>query len=207
MIGECRVLLGIQDFQHRRRGISPKVVSHLVDLVEQDKRIDGLGLFHALDDLAGHRTDVGSPVPADFRLVTHAAKADANELAAGCLRHRLSERGLSDARWSDETEDRPLQLLGPLLDGEVFDDSFLDLFQSVVIAVENLLRSAQILFDPGLHAPRNRKHPVQVVAYHSRFGAHRRHGLELLQFALRLVTGFLGKLRAGDLLLDFGDFV
>ena len=87
VIGERRVLFGIQHFQHRGCGISPKVVTHLVDLVEQDEWIDGLGLLHALDDLAGHRTDIGSPVPADFRLVAHAAQADANELAAGCPCH------------------------------------------------------------------------------------------------------------------------
>ena len=39
-------------------------------------------LLHPLDDLAGERADVGAPVPADRRLVVHAAERDADELAA-----------------------------------------------------------------------------------------------------------------------------
>ncbi len=53
------------------------------------------------------------------------------------LRDRLAERGLADARRSDQAQDRALHLLHALLHGEIFDDAFLDLLQAEVIGVEH----------------------------------------------------------------------
>src|SRR6185295_20141031 len=129
---------------------------HLVNLVQQEKRVRGLGLAHRLDDLSGHRADIGASVTADLRLVTNATERYANEFAAGRLGDRLAERGLAHAGRPDETEDRSGQLVGPLLDREILDDAFLDLLQAIVIGVENLLGQIQVLFDLALLVPRNR---------------------------------------------------
>ena len=55
-------------------GSPAEVLAHLVDLVQQDQRVGRLRLLHRLDDLAGHRADIGPPVTADLGLVTHAAQ-------------------------------------------------------------------------------------------------------------------------------------
>ena len=140
VVVEGVVLLRVEHFQQRRRRIAAPVGAELVDLVEQEERIGRLRLLHRLDDLAGHRADIGAPVTADFRLVAHAAKRHAHELAARGLGDRLAERGLADARRTDEAQDRALHLAGALLHGEIFEDALLDLLEPVMIVVEDLSR-------------------------------------------------------------------
>ncbi len=45
----------------------------------------------------------------DLGLIVYAAERDAHEVAAGRLRDRLAERGLADARRTDQAQDRPGQ--------------------------------------------------------------------------------------------------
>ena len=82
VVVEGGVLLRVQHLQQRRGRIAAPVGAQLVDLVQQEQRIGGLRLLHALDDLAGHRADIGAPVAADLRLVAHAAQRHAHEVAA-----------------------------------------------------------------------------------------------------------------------------
>jgi hypothetical protein len=72
VIVEGAVLLGIEHFEQRRGRISAKVGRHLVDLVEKEQRIAHAALGQILDDLAGHGTDIGASMAADFRLVSNA---------------------------------------------------------------------------------------------------------------------------------------
>ncbi len=111
---------------------------HLVDLIQQEQRIVHAGLGHVLHDLARHRTDIGAAMAADLRLIAHAAERHAHELAIGGARHALAERGLADARWTDQAQDRALDLLDPLQHGQIFDDALLDLVEAVVILVQDL---------------------------------------------------------------------
>ena len=207
VVHEGRVLLRVEHLEQRRRRIAAEIHAHLVDLVEQEERIGFLGLLHRLDDLAGHRADIGAPVAADLGLVAHAAQRHADELAAGRLGDRLAERGLADAGRADEAEDRPLQLLLAALHGEVFDDAVLDLVEAVVVGVEHLLREVQVLLDLGVLAPRDRQQPVEIVAHHRGFRRHRRHRAQLLQLGLRLLAGLLGELGLLDARLDLGGLV
>ena len=68
------VLLGVQNFEQRRRRVAAKIVSELVDLVEQYERVDDAGLLHHLNDLSRQRADVGAAMPANFGLVAHPAQ-------------------------------------------------------------------------------------------------------------------------------------
>ena len=180
VVVERRVLLRIEHLQQGRRRVAAEVLAHLVDLVEQDERVGGLGLLHRLDDLAGHRADIGAAVTADLGLVTHAAERHAHELAAGRLGDRLAERGLADARRADEAQDRAGEPVGALLHGEILDDAVLDLVEAVVVVVEHVLGDGEILLDLRLLAPRNAEHPVEIVAHDRRLGRHRRHLAQLL---------------------------
>ena len=144
---------------------------------------------------------------ADLALVADAAERDADELTARGAGDRLAERGLAHARGANEAEDRPLQLLRALLDGEVFDDTFLDLLEPVMIGVEHLLGVVQILLDARLGAPRDRQHPVEVIAHDGGLGRHRRHVLELLELALGLFARLFRQLGLGDAGFELGDLV
>src|ERR1700677_4196038 len=147
MVIERRVLFGVEHFEQGRRRIAAKIHAHLIDLVEQEERIRRLGLAHRLDNLARHRTDVGAPMSANLRFVAHAAERHTNKLPARRFRDGLAERGLADTWWTDEAQNRPGQLVGALLDGEILDDTLLDFVQAEMISVQNRLRGREILLD------------------------------------------------------------
>src|SRR5262245_44671139 len=88
MIGEELVLLRIEYFEQRGRGIAPEVGRKLVDLIEQDQRVNASRLLHCADDAARHRADVSAAVAPNLRFVAHASKTDPHEVAAhgGCDR-------------------------------------------------------------------------------------------------------------------------
>ena len=207
VVVEGVVLLGVEHLEQRRRRIAAEIGAHLVHLVEQEQRVRRLRLPHRLDDLAGHRADIGPAVTADLGLVAHAAERHAHEVAAGRLRDRLAERGLADAGRSDQAQDRAGQLVGALLHGEILDDALLDLLQAVVIRVEGLLGLPEVLLDLRLLVPRDRQQPVEVVAHDRRLGGHRRHLAELLELMVRLVARFLRELGLLDLVLELGELV
>ena len=207
VVVEGVVLLGVEHLEQGRRRVAAEIGAHLVDLVEQEQRVDLLRLPHRLDHLAGHRADIGAAVAPDLGLVAHAAEAHAHELAARGARDRLAERGLADAGRADQAKDRALQLVGAVLHREIFDDAVLDLLQPVMILVEDLLRLVEVALDLALDAPRDRQQPVEIVAHDGRLGRHRAHLAELLQLAERLLAGLLGELGLLDLLLDLGEVV
>src|SRR6516162_1358361 len=62
----------------------------------------------------------------------------------------------------DQAQDGAGQLVGALLDGEVFDDPLLDLVKTIMIIVENLLGEFEVLLDLGPLRPRDRQEPVEV---------------------------------------------
>src|SRR5690606_34871382 len=59
MVDEGGILFRVKHFQHGGGRIAAEIHRHLVDLVEQEQRVLHAHLGHVLDDLAGHRTDVG----------------------------------------------------------------------------------------------------------------------------------------------------
>ena len=67
------------------------------------RRKSGLEVFpfHFLNNLARHRTDVGSPVTAYFSLVTDTAERHAHEVPARGLGDRFTERRLACPGRSD----------------------------------------------------------------------------------------------------------
>ncbi len=204
---ELAVLFGVEHFEQRRSGIAAEVLAQLVDLVEQEQRVDLARLLEVGDDFARERADIGAPVPADFRFVAHAAERLAHEFASRRLGDALAQRGLADARRADEAQDRPLQLARARLHREIFDDPILDLLEAVVIGIEHLLRLADVFLDLALLAPGQVEQHVQIIADDRRFGAHRLHALELLELGFGLFAGFLAELGLGDLFGQFGDFV
>src|ERR1700722_1675250 len=207
MVVEGRILLGIEHLQQRRGRIAAPIGAELVHLVQQEERVRGLRLLHALNDLAGHGADIGSAVAADFGLVAHAAQRHAHEAAPGGPRHRLAERGLAHAGRSDQTQDRPLYLAHAVLHREVFEDAFLDLLQAVMIVVEHAFGGADVALHLGAVLPGNRQQPVEIVAHHLRLGRHRTHGAKFLHFAQRLVARLFGKFGFVDAFFELGEFV
>src|SRR5207342_3961630 len=102
---------------------------------------------------AGERTDVGASMTTDLGFVTDAAETDADKFATERAGDRLTERGLSDARGSDETENRTLHFVFELPHGEIFKDPFLHFLQIVVVLIEHFGGSLEVEIVLGFFGP------------------------------------------------------
>src|SRR5690349_16048864 len=146
-------------------------------------------------------------MPANFGFVPHAAQGLAHELTAGRTSDRAPKRRLADARRSDEAEDRPLQLVRPGLDREIFDDPLLDLLEAVMVLVEDALRFRNVLLELRLLAPWQAQQDVAIVPSNSRLGGHRRHRAQLLELGSGASARLLAEPRLPNLLGEFGELV
>ena len=182
MVVEGEILLRVEHFQQRRRRIAAKIHGHLVDFIEQEERVSDLHLAHVLDDLAGHGADIRAPMAADLRLVPHASQGHADEFAVGGACNALANRSLADPGRTDQAKYGTLQLADALLHGEVFQDAFLDLVQSVVVFFQHLLRLFEIARHPGALFPGDLDEPIDVIAHDGGFGGHGRHQFQFLEF-------------------------
>ena len=202
VVGERRVLFGVEDLQQRGRGIAAEISAQLVDLVEHEHRIPGADPAHALNDPARERADVGAAVPAHLRLVTHAAQRYADELASQRARDRLAERGLADAGRPDQAEDRPLLARSELAHRQVLEDALLHLLEVVVIGIEDLARLIEVQAILGALRPGQLHQPLEVGALHRVLRGRLRHLLETLQLLARRLLDVGRHLRGLDLLLE-----
>ena len=91
MVVKRRVLFGVKNLQQRRTRIAAPVVAQLVYFVKQKQRIGSPGLFHAFNNLAGHGTDIGPPMAANFGFIAHATQRRADKGTAGSPGNRLAE--------------------------------------------------------------------------------------------------------------------
>src|SRR5206468_2886596 len=146
VVAEVRVLLGVKDFEQRGGGIAAEVPADLVNLVQHEHRVAGLSAPDALDHLAGQRSDVGAPVPADLGFVVNAAQGHAHELAVERARDRLGERSLPHARRSYEADDGAFDLGLEPQHGQVVENAFLDLVEVVVVLVQDRLGFVAVAF-------------------------------------------------------------
>ena len=182
MIVERAVLLRIEHFQQCRGRIAAKIRGHLVDFIEQEQRIANAALGQVLNDLAGHRSDVGAPMAADLRLVANAPQGHAHELAIRGARDTLSEGRLADAGRSHQAQDRAAKIFHALLHGQVLDDALFDLFQTIVIGLEHLLGGRDVQVHLAALLPRRLDQPIDVVAHHGGFRRHGRHQFQFGEF-------------------------
>ena len=138
----------------------------------------------------------------DLGFIVHAAERDALELAAQRTRDRPPERRLADAGRPDETQNRPFQLRLELHHGEEIENAVLDLFEIVVVLIENLGRALHIdRFSRG-HGPWQADQPFEIGARDRVLGRHgvdARKAAQLFErFLLYLVghAGFFESFRA-----------
>ena len=129
---------------------------------------------------------------ADLRLVVQAAQRDAAELAAQRRGHGLAQRGLAHARRAVEAENRGLQVAFELDDGQVLQNTLLDLIEAEMVVVQLLAGAFQIEIVLRYVVPRQLQQQLQVGHLHRIL----RHGgiqpLDLLQLLLEGLTDLLG---------------
>ena len=121
VVVECRVLLGVEHFKHRRCRVAVDgVLCDLVDFVEDEYRVRRSSLLNRLDDTTGHRSHIGAAMSANLALVVQTTQAHTNILALHSGGNRLAQRCLAYARRAIEADDRTLQVATQLQHGHVF---------------------------------------------------------------------------------------
>ncbi len=143
----------------------------------------------------------------DFRFITHTAEGHAHEFAIGRVGNRLRQGSFADPRRTDQAQHRATDLLHAFLYGEILENPFLDLIQTIVVGIEDVFGALEIQANLALGLPRYLHQPVEVGTHHSGFGGHRRHLLELVQLGLGLGQGILGQAGVIDAFFQLFDFV
>ena len=228
MVGEAVVLSRVEDLEQRRAGVALIGRSQLVDLVEQEDRVLGAGLFHALDDAARHGSDIGATVAADVGLVTHPAERDSYVLAVHGAGNGLGDRGLADPWRTGKKQDRVaaggvvdrglgsilvgfngfglrLGILGLLLQHphrQELEDPILDVTECVVVLLENLGRARNVHAFIGALRPRQLADGLEVGANDLRLHALGPHPFESIELALDLLACRLRELQGLELFVQ-----
>ncbi|OLB99686.1 MAG: hypothetical protein AUI15_08465 [Actinobacteria bacterium 13_2_20CM_2_66_6] len=190
--------------------IASPVGADLVDLVEHEYRVVGLGAPDRLDDAAWHGADVGAAVAADLGLVVHSAERGARELAPHRAGDRVPQRRLAHAGRADEAEDGLASAFGgaavlaQLPHREVLDDALLHLVEVVVVVVEDRASLRHVDLAACGRVPRQRDHQVEVGSDDRRLRRRAGDALEARDLALGLALGLGGKSGLGDPLAKLG---
>ena len=200
MVAEGGILLGIEHLQQRRGRVALIVAAELVNLVEQQQRVFGACVRDRRHDAARHCADVGLSVAADLRLVVYAAEGYPRKLTVERACNGDRDGGLADTGRADKAEDLPRKLRCQLTHGQRLQNAFLDLFEAVMVGVQNFARLRNI--QPLLRrlVPRKLQHSVQIIAQKRRLlraGRLLRHAPDLLQ---ELFLRLLLKMQLADLL-------
>ena len=144
IVVEGIILLRVEHLEEGAGGVALVVVGELIHLVEDEDGIARAGLEEALDDPSRHRPNVGAPVPADLRLVMHAAEGDPDILPPESAGDALAEGGLAHSGRAVEAEDRGVEIALKLQHREVLEDALLDLLETEVVLVEDALGGLDI---------------------------------------------------------------
>src|SRR5262249_7947330 len=125
-------------------------------------------------------TDIGTTMAANLSFIANATQRDANKLATRGVSDGHGERSLADAWRADKTENGAFRIFDELAHGQEFEDAFFNLFEAIVLFVEDLFGSFDVANFLGTLFPRHSEEPVDVIAADGGFGGHRRHEFEPL---------------------------
>src|SRR5688572_19666156 len=96
----------------------------------------------------------------DFSLVSHTTQREPNEFPFERISDGFPQRSLADSRWADKAQNGGFATWFQLHYSQVLENALLDLFQSVVVSIEDLGGVPNIDFSLGQLAPRQGNEPV-----------------------------------------------
>ena len=99
----------------------------------------------------------------DLRLIVNTTKSHAYVFTSKSPCDRLSKTGLTYARRAIETQNRRLHVTLKLKNCKILDDSFLNLIETIMILVKNLLSILQVKVIIRNLSPRKVQHELDIV--------------------------------------------
>ena len=199
MVFKGAVLLRVQHFQQGRCRVTPEITGHFIDLVHQNQRVAAFGCDHGIDQLAGHRANIGAAVAADLGFIAHAAQAHAHIFAVHALGHRAGDRGFAHARRAHQTNDLSLHIGIELAHRQNFQNAVLHFFQAVMLTVQDLLCLGNVQLILCRLIPRQIKAGIQIGADHTGLGAVALHTGQAVGFFQQLGFHILLQAQRHDL--------
>ena len=137
-------------------------------------------------------------------LVVYAAQGDAHIFAAQGFGDALAERCLAHSRRTVEAEDGCLVRFAVAQGGQVFQDAFLHLLHTIMVAVQDALGIANVQVVVGMDAPGQADNGLQVVQLHVIVRHLRIDAFELLQLAAEDGLHLFREYQPGGFLLQVG---
>ena len=67
------ILSGIKDLQQRGGWVAMKTSAELIDFIQHEDGVFAAGLSDSLNNIARERADIGTPMPANIRLIVDPA--------------------------------------------------------------------------------------------------------------------------------------
>ena len=199
IIAERLILLSVQNLQHGRCGISAHIMCHLIDFVKKNQRIVCLRLDQRIDDSTGHGSYISFSVSADLRFIVNTAERYAYEFAVGCSCNGGRDGRFTRSGRTDKTNNLSAEIGIQFQCRQVFNDSFLDLRQALVIVVQNFLNLGNIQSFFRFQKIRDFQANLDIIAEHRIFGRTERNlgkALDLLCQSSLDVLGIIALFQA-----------
>src|SRR5690606_32238765 len=138
--------------------------SNLVDFVDENERVLCLALLQGLDDSSGESSNISPSVTLDFSNVGKTSDTESVKLAVKSASYRFSNRSLSDTGWSDKAKDLALYATAKLSDSNELKDPVFDIFETVVILIEDSHGVLDVVVFGRALSPWNLRKPVKIVS-------------------------------------------
>ena len=207
MVIEGAVLFRVQGFQQSGCGVAPEISCQFIDLVQQHQRVGTLGRDHGRNDLTRHRANIGAAMTTDLGFIPHTTQAQAHIFAPKALGDGTSDTGLTHTRRACQTDDLCLDVRRQFAHSQDLQNTVLDLFQTIVVPVQDLLRpgNVQIIHRKGI--PRQVQAGVQIGADDRSFlvaALHLGKAIHLFQQLFLAVLGQVQFLDTAAVFIRFG---
>ena len=124
-----------------------------------------------------------------FGFIADAAERDSSKDSSGGGGDTSPQRGFTDTRRSDETEYWSFTVRHAFLHGEVFQDTFFDFIESIMVFIEDTSCFGGGDGDRRAFLPGQREDGVKISSCDGSFSGHSGHHFEFPYFVLTLFAG------------------
>ena len=198
MIPEGCILLSVKDLQQSRSRVTLIITAKLVDFIDQNQAIAAPRLAQSSDDPSGHGADICLSMTANLRFVPNAAQAQTGIIPPHTPGDGLGHRGFSHTGRARKAENLPFDSAGERLHREKLQNTLFNLFQTVVILVQDgpgLLDVVVFLFHV---VPGEIETNIQIIPGNAALRGGGLHLAQTLGFLDELVLYLLGEMLFGN---------
>ena len=157
------ILLAIQNFQQCGAGISPEILAHFVNLIQQDQCIFAARLGQCRHDPSRHSANIGLAMTPDVRFIMDTAKRDPRHFPVQAFCDGIGNGGLADTGRAYQADDLRRHIGSHLAYRNGLQDTLLHLLHAKVILLQDLSGSGYIHPFFGGCRPGQIQNGIQII--------------------------------------------